>query len=336
MAVGPEWTLSRVGKDVRPVIARLFEILEKELGREEWEIVWTVDGPQGRYRGVASVRIRSTRTLVRLYVQCPGFRDQGQRSGFWRCRQFSRPRELDDRFVDALRDDIKIVEERISRYITIKNPFAEGRRGQSAAAVQTVHRDEAKGIQINRAPVLTLWGTVVAERLGHEPDTALTLGKCLAGLNAQTKGRRLGICARPEDPEGKRPPKTGLGEEFWIELCGRALPAKNTKNGVRAVAGDKAIGPAAVQRYLADRFGDDLEAVHKAMTELAEALPETVLEDEADALYQQFRPAIPDGVAGWGASGELNLDLVCSLARTSHARFTQDPPEKPPRESRST
>ena len=38
-------------------------------------------------------------------------------------------------------------------------------------------------IQINRAPVLTLWGAVVAERLGHDPDAALTLGKAMAGLN---------------------------------------------------------------------------------------------------------------------------------------------------------
>ena len=48
-------------------------------------------------------------------------------------------------------------------------------------------------VQINRAPVLTLWATVVAERLGYSRDEALTLGKAVAGLNAQSKGRRLGI-----------------------------------------------------------------------------------------------------------------------------------------------
>ena len=51
----------------------------------------------------------------------------------------------------------------------------------------------ANKIQINRAPVLTLWAAVVAERLGFKPDEALSLGKALAGLNAQSKGRRLGI-----------------------------------------------------------------------------------------------------------------------------------------------
>ncbi len=50
-----------------------------------------------------------------------------------------------------------------------------------------------KKIKINRAPVLTLWATVVAERLGYDTETALTLGKAVAGLNSQSKGRRLGI-----------------------------------------------------------------------------------------------------------------------------------------------
>ena len=63
----------------------------------------------------------------------------------------------------------------------------------------------ADKIQINRAPVLALWGAVVAERLGYESDTALSLGKCLAGLNAQAKGRRLGIYGPSKGPERGHP-----------------------------------------------------------------------------------------------------------------------------------
>ena len=50
-----------------------------------------------------------------------------------------------------------------------------------------------RNILINRAPVLTLWATIVAERLGFDEDEALSLGKAVAGLNAQSKGQRLGI-----------------------------------------------------------------------------------------------------------------------------------------------
>jgi hypothetical protein len=42
----------------------------------------------------------------------------------------------------------------------------------------------AKTIEVNRAPVLTLWASVVAERLGFDHDEALTLGRAVAGLNA--------------------------------------------------------------------------------------------------------------------------------------------------------
>jgi hypothetical protein len=47
-----------------------------------------------------------------------------------------------------------------------------------------------KKIKINRAPVLTLWAAVVAERMGYNKGEALTLAKAVAGLNAQSKGRR--------------------------------------------------------------------------------------------------------------------------------------------------
>jgi len=50
-----------------------------------------------------------------------------------------------------------------------------------------------RNILINRAPVLTLWATNVAYRLGFEKDEALSLGKAVAGLNAQSKTQRLGI-----------------------------------------------------------------------------------------------------------------------------------------------
>ena len=68
-----------------------------------------------------------------------------------------------------------------------------------------------KTVTVNRAPVLTLWASVVAERLGYDMEEALTLGKALAGLNAQTKGRSLGIFKAPKAVEGKPKPKRGIG-----------------------------------------------------------------------------------------------------------------------------
>lgn len=169
-------------------------------------------------------------------------------------------------------------------------------------------------LMINRAPVLTLWASVVAERLGYERDTALTLGKAVAGLNAQSKGRMLGIYGQPKGPERGLPPKkTGLGEDFWIQICERGVPVKNTADGIRAVIKDQPIDAAKVQAYLESKFGTDLDAVRGAMEELSAALGAAALAAEAYVLYEKFRPVIPRGKRGWGAKGELSLDLIRSL-----------------------
>ena len=167
-------------------------------------------------------------------------------------------------------------------------------------------------ILINRAPVLTLWAAVVAERLGFKHDEALSLGKALAGLNAQSKGRRLGIF-KPSPKELNKVREQKRGEEFWVDLLGRALPARNTVEGVRAVVKAKPIDPDDVERYLQSKFGDDLPETRKAMAELANAFKPDELAQRGFALYEQFRPVIPQGVQGWGAKGELDLGLVSKL-----------------------
>ncbi|HEV7927646.1 MAG TPA: hypothetical protein VGR14_20000 [Verrucomicrobiae bacterium] len=168
-------------------------------------------------------------------------------------------------------------------------------------------------ILINRAPVLTLWAAVVAERLGFNHDEALSLGKALAGLNAQSKGRRLGIF-KPTPKEIKKVREGERGEEFWVDLLGRSLLAANTGQGVRAVVKSKPIEPDGVERYLEGKFGDALPKVRKAMMELASALDADELAERGFGLYEQFRPQVPEGVRGWGAKGELDLDRIAKLA----------------------
>ena len=170
-------------------------------------------------------------------------------------------------------------------------------------------------ILINRAPVLTLWAAVVAERLGYDRNAALTLGKAVAGLNAQSKGRMLGIYGEPKSPErGEPPKKTGLGEEFWIEICERGVPCKMTDDGVRAVVKDKPIDAGKVEVYLQGKFGERLPAARAAMSELAQAFTPEEIAQTSYSLYERFRPAIPHGRRGWGAKGVLDLDLIGSLA----------------------
>jgi hypothetical protein len=171
-----------------------------------------------------------------------------------------------------------------------------------------------KTISINRAPVLTLWAAVVAERLGFDEDEALTLGKAVAGLNAQAKGRRLGIF-KPHEEKAKSAREKERGKHFLIEVLGRPVPAMNTEDGIRAVAGRKPIEPGSVRRYMEAKFGDDFGNVEAALQRLARSYRPKDLADNAYRLYERFRPAIPQGMKGWGAKGDLDLGLIARLAK---------------------
>ncbi len=169
-------------------------------------------------------------------------------------------------------------------------------------------------VSINRAPVLTLWAAVVAERLGFDADEALTLGKAVAGLNAQSKGRRLGIF-KPHEERPTQARKKERGEKFLVEMLGRGVPAVNTDDGIRAVHGGKPIDPGGVRRYLEEKFGDDLAAVRAAMKKLARAYRPAELAAAAYGLYERFRPEVPAGKRGWGARGDLDLGQIARLAQ---------------------
>src|SRR3954465_14836865 len=102
--------------------------------------------------------------------------------------------------------------------------------------------------RVNRAPVLTLWATIVAERLGFERDAALTLGRAVAGSSAQMKGRALSIYEPSEEPPSKtaeeRRERLKPDETFGVRLLGRMVPAIRTPDGIRAM--EKDFRPAAI------------------------------------------------------------------------------------------
>jgi hypothetical protein len=44
------------------------------------------------------------------------------------------------------------------------------------------------------------------------------------------------------------------------------------------------------------------------------SLPPSELAEKAYTLYEKFRPEIPPGKKGWGASGKLDPDLIRKMA----------------------
>jgi hypothetical protein len=168
-------------------------------------------------------------------------------------------------------------------------------------------------ILINRAPVLTLWAAIVAERLGFDREEALSVGKAVAGLIAQSKGRRLAIFT-PSPAVVRKAREQKRDKEFFVEICGRSVPAINTPEGIRAVNKAKPVEPAGVERYLESKFGEALPAVRAAMSAMAKTFKPEQPAREAFRLYEEFRPGIPEGVSDWGAKGELDLNRLRALA----------------------
>jgi hypothetical protein len=168
-------------------------------------------------------------------------------------------------------------------------------------------------VRINRAPVLTLWAAVVAERRGAPRDAALTLGQTLAGLSAYAKGVRLGLYTPSEKVPSAPPLPAGVRKVHDVVLLGRHLRVAETASGLRAIAKGEVVDPARVERYLASRFGEALEPVRSAMEQLAASRSPDELEAQGFHLYEQFRPDVPQGERGWGAKGVLDRRRILAL-----------------------
>lgn len=172
--------------------------------------------------------------------------------------------------------------------------------------------DPPQPISVNRAPVLTLWATVVAERLGYPPDTALTLGRFVAGSSARSKARRLGISDEKQDADERRARAAALKpRRQTVRLLGRDIPVVPADDGtLRAEDDGKPASAKGVQGYIARAFGDRLAEARAAMEGLAAPLAPEELNRVGFRLYEQFRPDVPHGAEGWGAKGELRLERI--------------------------
>jgi hypothetical protein len=172
-------------------------------------------------------------------------------------------------------------------------------------------------VQINRAPVLTLWAACVAEaRQIGDWDTALTIGKVMCALFAGFKarggggggggwGRRGAAQQQPALPTGSDHAIDFMGHYVFMST-GPPLCAVDGKTGV--------ISAGTVHNYLTRAFGAaNLPAVLAAMREVTASFVghEDALEQQAFKLYENFRPATAQG-----QKGELKLANIRAQART--------------------
>ena len=180
-------------------------------------------------------------------------------------------------------------------------------------------KEGLKSVKINRAPVLTLWSAIVAEREGYSFEEGLTFGRWISGTLAQTKGRSLGIYKETEhskeEVERRKRKDEALGVQR-IPCFGMKIPTIELKDvnppGHYAVSSGKAIQPESVLSYLQRAFHgtDKLQATKNAMRKLAYSIQKDKIGSNAYNLYEEFRPPWH----GWGQPSTLDLNLIHRMA----------------------
>eukprot|EP00898_Chlorokybus_atmophyticus_P005257 jgi/Chlat1/5732/Chrsp38S05561 len=159
-------------------------------------------------------------------------------------------------------------------------------------------------IYVNRAPVLTLWVAVVAEREGYCFDEGLTFGKAKHLGIREERGLAASQRRRRDDPD-----------VFHIPVFGIHLAAKRTPEGLRALQHSDPVSPESVCEYLRHAFGNKLPVVIDAMRELAASYNPDEISRVAYDLYTEFRPPVAPGRAGWGQKGPLSLRKIRELMK---------------------
>jgi hypothetical protein len=155
----------------------------------------------------------------------------------------------------------------------------------------------------------------VAERLGYPSETALTLGRFVAGSIARAKSRRLDISDEKQDSEERHARAAELKpRRQTVHLLGRDIPVVAAGNStLRAEDDGNRRRPRACSPTSRGRSGSGADT-REAIAALAASLPPDELNRVGVRLCERFRPDVPEGAQGWDAKGELRIERIAGAA----------------------
>ncbi|KAH8830481.1 hypothetical protein DL96DRAFT_1785244 [Flagelloscypha sp. PMI_526] len=182
----------------------------------------------------------------------------------------------------------------------------------------------ARTTRTNRAPVMTAWATIVAERMGFQREEALSIASVYTELNALSKGASIGRYASDKTKELEATPN---GNQPYVEFMGRkiALYQTSTKDNAktsvqasspnqwRALMNNEPVKPSQAFGYISRAFRQNTPYIIGAMTLLARSWSAEELKQRGWRLYTDFRPPTKDG---WGEQGELKCSTILDLRAT--------------------
>ncbi|KAL5488105.1 hypothetical protein ACEPAI_6213 [Sanghuangporus weigelae] len=165
-----------------------------------------------------------------------------------------------------------------------------------------------KAAVVNRAPVMSVWATIVAERLGFKREEALSIASAYTEMNAISKGVSLGIF---EKNKGKGVELVKGESQPYVDLMGRR-PLYETQTGEwRALVKGEPVDPGSAFSYVSRAFRQTLQHVAGAMRILAASFPPAELNEKGFGLYAEFRP----DVGGWGQRAEIRCVNILGLRK---------------------
>ncbi|SGY67428.1 BQ5605_C004g02774 [Microbotryum silenes-dioicae] len=156
----------------------------------------------------------------------------------------------------------------------------------------------------NRAPVMTAWATVVAERLGFRRQEALSIAQVYTDMNATSKGVSLGIMK-----DSALDLHIGSSQPF-VDIMGRKVPVLSTATGEwRAITKGVVADPQKAFAYVQRAFRQQMGAIVGAMRLLAQSYDPIELNNKGYGLYIEFRPEVKE----WGERAELFCTTLLDL-----------------------
>ncbi|KZT35553.1 hypothetical protein SISSUDRAFT_1131050 [Sistotremastrum suecicum HHB10207 ss-3] len=161
---------------------------------------------------------------------------------------------------------------------------------------------------VNRAPIMTAWSMIVAEKLGFKREEALSIASVYTELNAISRGVASGIfdSKKADGMEAK-----SLGSQPYVELMGRRPLFMTQSSQWRALSKGDPVPPSTAFSYVSRSLRQTAPYVIGAMRLLAETYSPRELNEKGFGIYAEFRPAVTD----WGARSEVRCKDILALRK---------------------
>ncbi|KAF8195809.1 hypothetical protein K438DRAFT_785329 [Mycena galopus ATCC 62051] len=171
---------------------------------------------------------------------------------------------------------------------------------------------KTKSTVVNRAPLMTAWSTLVAERLGFQREEALSIASVYTEMNAVSKGVSMGIY-KPGTQFKRGIEAVKGGSQPYVELMGRRPLFKTQNSQWRALSNGTAVQPSTAFSYISRALRQTTPHIIGALRLLSESFTPTELNVQGFALYADFRPE----VKGWGERAEVKCETILGLRRSA-------------------